>query len=153
MFTDIAYNIFLGLAMILGTFMFHAYALDTLMRLINPLLPSAHDASYRRRKISQAMVLLLTGLGVICILSAEIWAWAILYYASPITSIHSIEMALYFSMATFTTVGYGDVVLPHFERLLSGMQATSGMLLFGWSTAFMFEIISLVYRHRPKKSE
>lgn len=153
MFNEIVYNILVGLAMILATFVFHAYALDTLMRLINPLLPVAHELSYRKRKASQAMVLLFTSLGVICILSAEIWSWAFLYLYLDIRSVQNVETALYFSMVSFTTVGYGDVVLSANDRLLSGMQATSGMLLFGWSTAFMFEVLSLVYRHRPKRTE
>lgn len=139
--------------MILGTFLFHAYALDTLMRMINPFLPPAQGTSHRHHKISQATVLLFTSIGMIFILSAEIWAWAFLYYSSAIPSIDTIETALYFSLVTFTTVGFGDVVLPQSERLLSGIQATSGMLLFVWSTAFMFEVLSLVYRHRPRPKE
>jgi hypothetical protein len=64
-----------------------------------------------------------------------------------ITAVHNLETALYFSLVSFTTVGYGDVVLSPDDRMLGAMQAASGMLLFGWSTALMFEILSITYRH------
>ncbi len=145
---EIFYNISIGIFMILTTFIFHAYTLDRLIWAIAPLLIHIKDPSRRIRHASHALVLLTTSLGVICILSVEIWAWAFLYLYLDLTSVHDLETALYFSMVSFTTVGYGDIVLAPHDRLLGGMQATSGMLLFGWSTAFIFEILSIVYRHR-----
>lgn len=42
---------------------------------------------------------------------------------------------------TFTTLGYGDIVLGPEWRLLSGIEAINGIVLFGWSTAFLFAIV------------
>jgi hypothetical protein len=144
---EIFYNIGIGLAMILGTFIFHAYTLDRLIRVIQPFVMQAKSTSRQIRHFSRAMVLLMTSLGVICILSAEIWFWAFLYLYLDLHAVHDLETALYFSLVSFTTVGYGDIVLSPNDRLLGGMQATAGMLLFGWSTAFMFEVLSAVYAH------
>ena len=36
---------------------------------------------------------------------------------------------------TYTTVGYGDVVLPHAWTSVGVLEAMTGVLLFGWSTA------------------
>lgn len=149
MILGITYNIFIGLAMILGTFAFQAYAQDALMRLVTPFLKGPQDNPRHKHRQSQATVLLMTSLGVICILSAEIWAWTFLYLALDIPAIPDLEAALYFSMVSFSTVGYGDIVLPPYVRLLGTMQSTSGMVLFGWSAVFMFEVLSIVYRHKP----
>lgn len=51
-------------------------------------------------------------------------------------------------MATFTTVGYGDVVLSGQWRMLASLQAANGMIIFGWATALIFYVVGRVYtRH------
>ena len=54
----------------------------------------------------------------------------------------TLEQALYFSITSFTTLGFGDVVLEPGWRLLAGMTATHGLLLFGLSTAFLVEVFN-----------
>jgi len=49
--------------------------------------------------------------------------------------------ALYFSMISFTTLGFGDVLLPREWGLLSGFIATDGFILFGLNTATLFEVL------------
>ena len=50
------------------------------------------------------------------------------------------KSALYFSTTSFTTIGYGDVVLDRQWRLLGAIEGANGLLLFGWSTAFLFSV-------------
>lgn len=76
----------------------------------------------------------------------EVLVWAVLYLAVPDNpTFPDLETSLYFSMATFTTVGYGDVVLSGEWRMLSSMQAANGMIIFGWTTAVIFYFIQKVY--------
>ena len=51
------------------------------------------------------------------------------------------EESLYFSMISFTTLGFGDLILPEPWRLLSGFVAIDGFIIFGLNTAFLFEVI------------
>jgi hypothetical protein len=53
--------------------------------------------------------------------------------------------ALYFSAVTYTTTGYGDLVLPADWRLVGGVEALTGILMCGWSTAFFFAVLSKIY--------
>ena len=48
---------------------------------------------------------------------------------------------LYFAFVNFTTLGYGDVLPVPDWRLLGPMTAMDGVLLFGWSTAVIFEVL------------
>jgi hypothetical protein len=74
----------------------------------------------------------------------EISLWALLdTWGHAIPDMHS---ALYFSSVTYTTVGYGDVVLPEGWRLAGGIEALTGILMCGWSTGFFFAILSTIYR-------
>ena len=52
---------------------------------------------------------------------------------------------LYFSTVTFTTVGYGDVVLSSEWRQLATFEAINGWVIFGWATALIVAIIQRLY--------
>jgi hypothetical protein len=59
-----------------------------------------------------------------------------------VEEIGTFEEAVYFSVVTFTTLGYGDITLAdHQWRLLSGAEALNGVLLVGWSTALLFAVV------------
>lgn len=73
----------------------------------------------------------------------EISAWAAFYAWQQIMP--DIESSFYFSVVTYTTVGYGDLVPPHQWRLLAGVEGLTGILMCGWSTAFFFAIVNRVY--------
>src|SRR5215831_7355338 len=53
---------------------------------------------------------------------------------------------VYFAFVNHTTLGYGDVVPVDRWRLLGPMTAMNGVLLFGWSTAVIFEVLRRVVR-------
>ena len=67
----------------------------------------------------------------------EVLLWALAYLLFlPGDHLDSFEKAAYFSVVTFTTLGYGDITLVEHEwRLLSGIEALDGILLVGWTTA------------------
>jgi hypothetical protein len=62
--------------------------------------------------------------------------WAIAYFA--IDGFNDLATSLYFSLSTYTTVGFADVVLPEHLRLLGPLEAATGVLMFGWSTGYIF---------------
>lgn len=70
----------------------------------------------------------------------EIWVYAVLYRLGGV--IDTFEAALYFSTSTFTTVGYGDIVLEPGWRVLAAIESANGFLLLGWSTAFLLQVVS-----------
>jgi voltage-gated potassium channel Kch len=74
----------------------------------------------------------------------EASAWAITY--SMLYAVSDFEKALYFSTVTYTTLGYGDVVLDAQWRLLSSFQAANGIIMFGWTTALIVVVIYRVSR-------
>jgi hypothetical protein len=53
---------------------------------------------------------------------------------------------LYFAFVNYTTLGYGDVTPVERWRLLGPMTAMNGVLLFGWSTAVIFEVLRRTVR-------
>lgn len=70
-------------------------------------------------------------------LTLIIWLWAFSLIHLGVFS--EWEESLYFSLVAFTTLGFGDVVLPQNWRLLSGFIAADGFVLFGLNTAVLLE--------------
>lgn len=82
-------------------------------------------------------------------IAIEAWLWALVYLYNPlVTTLPDLETAFYFSMVTFTTLGYGDVVLTGKWRILASIQAANGVIIFGWTTALIFYFIQKVYSEK-----
>ena len=73
----------------------------------------------------------------------EASAWAALYWLAG--SLPDAETSFYFSLTSYTTVGYGDVVLPPDRRMLGPIEAATGILMFGWSTGVMAAAIHRIH--------
>ena len=73
----------------------------------------------------------------------DVWLWAAVYLT--IGAVASFEESLYFSTTTFTTLGYGDVVLGREWRLLASFEAANGLIIFGWMTALVIAVIQRFY--------
>lgn len=80
--------------------------------------------------------------GLFVLHAAEIWLYAALYALTG--ALGSFEEALYFSTSTYTTIGYGDVVLPRGWRLLGAIEGATGLILLGWSTAFFVSVVGRI---------
>lgn len=87
------------------------------------------------------LVLLLAGvsLWVLGVITAGVWVWAGAFVGLGVFA--TLEEAVYFSIVAYTTLGLGDVVLPHAWRLLAGMTAANGFLNFGLLTALLIEAL------------
>jgi voltage-gated potassium channel Kch len=73
----------------------------------------------------------------------EVSAWAVAYVI--LGAISGAEPALYFSTVTFTTLGYGEIVLDPRWRLLASFEAANGIIMFGWTTALVIAVVQRVY--------
>jgi hypothetical protein len=89
----------------------------------------------------------LVALWIVLLHCVEILLWAVVYVWNG--ALPDLPSAIYFSAVTYTTTGYGDVVLPREWRLDAGMEALTGILMCGWSTGFFFAIVSRLYGSHP----
>jgi uncharacterized membrane protein len=109
----------------------------------------------RRTRIQQNPSLIRTSLilimvfGIVTLLHlVEMSIWAVFYYSRNL--FENFETSFYFSLKTYTTVGYGDILLPEGWRLFGGVEALSGVLLCGVSTAFIFAILNALFQIRTQ---
>jgi hypothetical protein len=77
----------------------------------------------------------------------EISVWALHYCLAG--AMPDLTAAAYFSVVTYTTTGYGDLVLPQDWRLVGGVESLTGILMCGLSTGLFFAVFSEIFRkHR-----
>jgi hypothetical protein len=80
------------------------------------------------------------------LLEISVWAGFYLWQGA----IADVQAAFYFSAVTYTTTGYGDVILPVEWRLVGGIEALVGILMCGWSTGFFFAVVSRLHAAGPR---
>ena len=78
-------------------------------------------------------------LGLFVVHGAEIWLYALTYRAMGLTD--SLEEALFISTSSYSTIGEAAGLLPAEWRLVGVLEGVNGMLLIGWSTAFLFQLL------------
>lgn len=104
-----------------------------------------------RNSVTRASVLFAL---VFCMTLAawfEAAVWASAYWL--LEALPSFGDALYFSMVTFTTLGYGDVTLAKEWRMLGALQAANGIVIFGWTTALIVAAVQRLFLHHPPQEE
>jgi len=81
------------------------------------------------------MVRFTTAMIILHVLEILLWAGFFRWYC-----FRSWEPCIYFSAASYSTVGYGDVLLPHVWRLLGPVEGIAGILMSGLSVSLLFVI-------------
>lgn len=85
------------------------------------------------------LVLSITVVWVLVMVTAGVWIWAVALWLLDIFI--TMEASIYFSLVAFTTLGFGDILLPQQWRLLAGMAAANGLLNMGLLTAMLVEVL------------
>lgn len=90
-------------------------------------------------RIKLVVVVAVVSLWVLGVVSAGVWIWALVLDLIGVFA--TLEESVYFALVSFTTLGYGDLLLPVEWRILGGMAAANGLLSFGLLTAFLVEAL------------
>ena len=79
-------------------------------------------------------------LGLFVLHGIEIWLYALVYWTGGMVG--SLEQGLYVSVSAYSSLGEAGGILPTRWRIIGVLEAINGMLLIGWSTAFLFHILT-----------
>ena len=135
-------NITIGAILILLTTGVHAGGMSLSLRSVRSHATIEGSRLHLNRVFKVGIVILIMYL--VAIIEVLIWGAAYLAF----DAIEGLENAIYFSAVTFTTLGYGDVVLVGNQRILSSIEAINGIIMFGWSTAIVIAAVQRVYFHQ-----
>ncbi|MFV0302689.1 MAG: ion channel [Paracoccus sp. (in: a-proteobacteria)] len=118
--------------------------LDFFRRKVDWLTREPHD-------LKLVVALMVANLWVMGIVTLSVWGWALTFHA--LGAFAGLDEALYFSLVVFTTLGFGDVLLPVEWRLMGGMMAVNGLLNVGLLTAVMLETLRTIRTRQKEDSE
>ena len=109
-------------------------------------LSSALGREFRTVRMSFSAVLVMQAtMGVIILQSVIILLWASCYRWLCFSSW---ESSFYFSAASYSTVGYGDVLLPPKWRLFGPLESMLGVLMCGLSVSLLFALVNRLLDRR-----
>jgi hypothetical protein len=128
-------QLILATLMVLITAIVHLVGLAVLVRLLK-----SHSRVFGKLRIMPLTLVLSASIGIIAIHTVEIWLYAALYLALGCFS--HFEEALYFSTVTYSSIGYGDVLMPHQWRILGAIEGAAGIIMLGISTAFLVSLLT-----------
>ena len=131
----------IALQLIVGTLICAVCAVLQLLVVAQGLRRIDAAAPAKRMGMTLTAVLLILAAHL---LQIGIWTAALL----PWGGFSGVEEALYFAIASYTTLGFGDVLIDPVARILGGLPAVSGLISFGISTAFLFGALAELLRDR-----
>ncbi len=134
----------MGMLMTMVTICFHVGALVGLVTLLGKIAPMLEKAHH---KLGTSILMVIAVLGITAIHTIETWSWAALFML--LGEFDDLERALYFSVSTHTTLGYGDIILSPEWQLLGTFESMGGLILFGVSTAFLFGLVRHLFQGIP----
>ena len=142
-------NIIIGVLVIGLTILIHGYGTIYWIKFIRKKYKKKTTKSLSKKIV---WILIYSAIFLLSLNFIEAIVWGFTYYLLPgITEFESIEKAIYFSLVTFTTLGYGDITINSANRMLAGFEAMNGVLLLGWTTAMMFSLLQLTVKDLLKK--
>jgi hypothetical protein len=134
-------KLLLGLGLMAACVIVHAFGVTSAIRWLRAHPDTGlHFWLWIRRFITLAVWIVILHL-------FEIAVWALFYLWRGVMP--DFQSAAYFSAVTYTTTGYGDLVLAAPWRLLGAVEALTGILMCGWSTGFFFAIVSRMDSGHP----
>lgn len=143
-------NIIVGLIVIGLTVVLQGYGTMYWVRRYDAKRSSLTKKSFKKQGVR---LLITTAIFLIFIHLIQAGAWACVYMFLPgVTEFETFEKSLYFSLVTFTTLGYGEITIASSNRILAGLEAINGITVIGWSTAFMFAIFQELMKKGVKES-
>ena len=101
---------------------------------ITHLLPWLRRAPHRPKLL---FMLCVSATWMLFQLTVGVWVWAVTFLSLEV--FHNMETSVYFALVAFTTLGFGDILLPQEWRLLGGLAAMNGLLNIGLVTAVLVE--------------
>jgi hypothetical protein len=125
-------NLAAGSLLVTLTVLIHTGGL-ILIAVTTPLV--ARWLGLNNHDIGRTLVMTATVLGILVILTVEVWCWAVLYTALDTTN--NFSDALFLSTSMFSTIGYSQTSFDPGWRLLTALEGVTGFLMIGWSTAYL----------------
>jgi hypothetical protein len=115
----------------------------TIHSLVMTVVVGVARVSNAKKRSHPSLRLIITMIGTVSVLMAahvlEVFVWSLAY--SIVDAAPAGTNLVYFAFVNYATLGYGDVIPVEGWRLLGPITAMNGALMFGWSTAVIYDVL------------
>lgn len=125
----------IGISLVFGTTLIHLACTLMVVRWVRSVTrrhASVHALTLRGGVLGGLVMLM----SLAAYLESVLWAGFYVF----VDALPNFPEAVYFSLVTFTTLGYGDVTLGEEWRMLAALEAANGIMMFGWTTAIIVAV-------------
>jgi hypothetical protein len=136
----------LGAAVSVGNITIHALVMTVVVRVAQ----KASAIHTTNRSLLLIGVMIATVSVLMAAHASEVAVWSAAYLM--VGAVPPGGGLVYFAFVNYTTLGYGDITPVKDWQLLGPMTAMNGVLLFGWSTAVIFEVLRRAMVYAPGRS-
>lgn len=137
-------QLLVGTLMIILTVALHGAGLFTLDRVLGLEKRVPTRITVRLASPSGVLFTLVLVLTIFALHGIEIWIYALLYWA--VEALPTLARSVYFSTITYGTIGYDDEGVIGSWQLVAALEGLNGIILLGWSTAFLVMAVSRISR-------
>ena len=140
-------QLLVGIAVSVCNIAIHGLVMATVVE-ISSRIARAHHTAHQSVRLTIVMIATVSVAAVPVLMAAhflEVMVWALAYVIVGATPAGADPV--YFAFVNYTTLGYGDVIPVERWRLLGPITAMNGVLMFGWSTAVIFEVLRRTAKH------
>ena len=134
------WQLFLGSLVLLFCSLMGFASLLFMMAYLRKLNTKRNENNFKLHMVVMPSLIFITTIGVH---TMQVWVWAIALYM--LGALPNMLDSVYFAVSTYTTVGYGDIILGEDMRLFGSMASVNGMVSFGISTGFLVSLISKIF--------
>ena len=127
-------QLLVGVAASICNIIIHALVMAAVIKVTRTETPRLYVGAVPLIRIMIATVSVLMAAHVV-----EVGVWSLVYRI--VDAVPADRNLIYFAFVNYTTLGYGDITPVERWHLLGPMTAMNGVLLFGWSTAVIFEVM------------
>jgi hypothetical protein len=144
-------QLLVGTAISVCNIAIHALVMATAVHM-SSRIAGAKDTVRQSRRSTTVMIAIVSIATVPVLMVAhflEVMVWSLAY--AIVGAAPAGADPVYFAFVNYTTLGYGDVTPVERWRLLGPITAMNGVLLFGWSTAVIFEVLRRTARRGDER--
>jgi hypothetical protein len=134
-------QLLVGSAVSICNIAIHALVMATVVEMSSRIV-DARDTVRRSLRLTTVMIVTVSIATVPILMAAhysEVMVWSLAY--AIIDAAPAGAEPVYLAFVNYTTLGYGDVIPVERWRLIGPVTAMNGVLMFGWSTAVIFEVL------------
>jgi len=143
MTANVLYQIMIGSGIVIISVLFSA----AIFLALEMVTERAHRWLVRPpHRLKLVLVMLVAVIAALGMITVSVWVWAIAFLELGLFI--NLETSLYFSLVSFTTLGFGDIIPPHEWRILAGMTAANGFLNIGMMSAVVLETMRQVRKNQ-----